>query len=145
MKLRSAVLALALGGASLTGCGEGSGSGSGSSPEPSRTVTVEMVDTAFVPESIRVKRGETIRFVFANEGRVTHDAFIGDRQAQKDHEDGEHSSGHGHGSDAEDAVTVKPGETGELIYTFDSPKTLEIGCHEPGHYEAGMKIEITVV
>lgn len=27
---------------------------------------------------------------------------------------------------------------------FDKPGTYEIACHVPGHYEAGMKVEITV-
>lgn len=54
-----------------------------------------------------------------------------------------HGGGHGGGSDA-DAITVEPGDTGELTHTFDESGEFEIGCHEPGHYEAGMKIDVTV-
>jgi uncharacterized cupredoxin-like copper-binding protein len=42
------------------------------------------------------------------------------------------------------AVTVEPGKTEELTTRFDDAGTYEIGCHEPGHYAAGMKITITV-
>ena len=44
----------------------------------------------------------------------------------------------------EPAVTVKPGQSGDLTYTFDTAGTYEIGCHQSGHYDAGMKIAITV-
>jgi uncharacterized cupredoxin-like copper-binding protein len=42
------------------------------------------------------------------------------------------------------AVTVKPGETGSFTYTFTTPGSLIIGCHEKGHYAAGMKIVVNV-
>ena len=41
-------------------------------------------------------------------------------------------------------VTVDPGETGELETAFDEAGTYEIGCHEPGHYDAGMKLTVEV-
>lgn len=115
-----------------------------------RTVEIDMVDIAFEPDTIEVSTGETIRFVFTNTGAVAHDAFIGDEIAQADHEAemrdaadmGEH--GGGHGEDDEDAVTVEPGDTGELTHTFDSAGSVEIGCHQEGHYEGGMKINVEV-
>jgi uncharacterized cupredoxin-like copper-binding protein len=42
------------------------------------------------------------------------------------------------------AITVEPGKAGQLTHTFDKTGTVEIGCHEPGHYAAGMKIAVTV-
>lgn len=33
---------------------------------------------------------------------------------------------------------------GELTHTFEGLGDVEIGCHEPGHYEASMKIDVTV-
>lgn len=114
-----------------------------------RTIEVDMVDIAFEPDTIDVTRGETVRFVFTNAGEVAHDAFIGDHDAQADHEAemrdaDDDAHGGGHGDDADDAVTVEPGETGELTYTFDDAGTLEVGCHQPGHYEGGMKITVEV-
>jgi uncharacterized cupredoxin-like copper-binding protein len=116
-----------------------------------RTVEIEMVDIAFEPAELEVEAGETVRFVFENTGKAAHDAFVGDIAAQGDHEremrEAEEDDGHGGGhdeNDAEDAITVEPGETGELTYTFDESGSLEIGCHQPGHYEAGMKIDVTV-
>ena len=114
-----------------------------------RTVEIEMVDIAFEPDTLEVARGETVRFLFTNSGDVAHDAFIGDQAAQADHEtamreadDDEH--GGGHTDEAEDAITVEPGDTGDLTYTFDEAGAVEIGCHQAGHYEAGMTITVEV-
>ena len=46
------------------------------------------------------------------------------------------------GADADDAVTVEPGDTAELTHTFDDTGTIEIGCHQEGHYAAGMTVEV---
>jgi uncharacterized cupredoxin-like copper-binding protein len=114
------------------------------------TVEVTMVDTAFKPDSLEVEAGETIRFVFRNRGHLPHDAFIGDTAAQADHEremrEAEEGGHGGHDSgDEPGAVTVEPGETGEITHTFDETGTVEIGCHQPGHYALGMKIAVSVV
>lgn len=136
----------------LAACGGGDdestvGKGNGDA----RTVAVDMVDIAFEPDTLDIARGETVRFVFTNTGEVAHDAFIGDEDAQADHEaemreaDDDEGHGGGHGDDAaENAVTVEPGDTGELTYTFDEAGTVEVGCHQPGHYESGMKIDVEV-
>jgi uncharacterized cupredoxin-like copper-binding protein len=111
----------------------------------SRTVEIEMVDTAFEPGAVPVERGEKVRFVFHNRGNVPHDAFIGDPEEQAEHEgDMRKAEGGHHMSNGDDAITVEPGKTGVLTRTFDEAGTVEIGCHQPGHYAAGMKITVTV-
>ncbi|MEZ5220336.1 MAG: plastocyanin/azurin family copper-binding protein [Ilumatobacteraceae bacterium] len=106
-----------------------------------------MEDITYDRTALTVRAGETIEFRFTNTGRITHDAFIGDTDAQMEHEtemaemDGMGGMSHS-GDDA--AVTVQPGASGELSYTFDQPGTYEVGCHQPGHYAAGMKIDVTV-
>ena len=103
----------------------------------------------FEPDAMTVARGETVRFVFTNRGQVTHDAFIGDADAQAEHEaemrerDDDPHGGHGDG-DAADAITVDKGDEGELTHTFADAGEVEIGCHQPGHYEAGMKVTVQV-
>lgn len=113
-----------------------------------RAVEVDMVDIAFEPKTLSVDPDETVRFEFTNRGEVVHDAFIGDRDAQADHEAEMRVGGgdeHGaHGEDQDNAITVEPGETRELTYTFADSGTVEIGCHQPGHYGAGMKITVEV-
>lgn len=58
------------------------------------------------------------------------------------HEMGDTHGEHGAGDD--DAVTVEPGDEAELTCTFDEAGRVEVGCHQPGHYKAGMKIDVTV-
>jgi len=126
----------------LAGCG---GSGS-TAAHPDKTVDVEMRELAYTPGEVAVKAGETIRFRFHNVGTVDHDAFIGDDAAQAKHEDEMQSMGGGGHSmaGADSSVVVKPGKTGELTYTFARRGSLLIGCHEKGHYAAGMKMGVTV-
>ena len=41
-------------------------------------------------------------------------------------------------------LTVDPGKTATTTHTFDAAGTFLIGCHQPLHYEQGMKITVTV-
>ena len=43
------------------------------------------------------------------------------------------------------AVTIEPGETVSVLARLDEPGETLIGCHQPGHWPAGMKGVITVV
>jgi uncharacterized cupredoxin-like copper-binding protein len=128
----------------LAACGsEDTSTGAGAGTKADRTIDVEMRDIAFSPTSVDVRAGETVRFNFKNTGQVEHDAFIGDAAAQDAHEK-EMREGHGdHGKEA-NAVSVKPGKSASLTYTFDTPGQLLIGCHEPGHYVGGMRITVNV-
>ena len=145
MRPRS-LLALAIVGLLLTAaCG--ATSSDTASDGPARTIEIDMVDIGFEPDTLQVAQGETIRFVFTNTGTVDHDAFIGRRSAQADHEsemramDGDEHGGHG---DDGRALTVEPGDRGELTYTFEDGGPVEIGCHQPGHYAAGMRVAVEV-
>lgn len=133
------------------------------------TIEIEMVDIAFQPDEIEVAQRETVRFVFTNSGEIVHDAFIGDAAAQAEHEremreagdegddghddmdatddtetTGSEGMNHADTEGDDEGITVQPGDTGEMVYTFDEPGELEIGCHEPGHYDAGMIVHVTV-
>lgn len=115
-------------------------------PGPQRRIDVEMEKMSFSPEKLDVKVGETVTFVFTNTSNLVHDAFIGDKAAQEEHEKAMRSSKDGNHDHAghEGAVTVHPGETAALRYRFEEPGTIEIGCHQPYHYAAGMKIVLNV-
>ena len=125
-------------------CG-GDSSESSNGSTASRTVEVQMRDVAYEPASVSVKAGETVKFVFRNVGEAVHDAFIGDEAAQAKHEKEMRDGGGGHhGGGDEHAVTVSPGKTQSMTYTFKGGESLVIGCHQPGHYQAGMKLNLTI-
>jgi uncharacterized cupredoxin-like copper-binding protein len=109
------------------------------------------------PSSIRVRAGRRVTFAVTNAGKLPHEFILGDRTTQLDHEhqmqampaDGEHMH-HTHGpadhaaGGASGGLTVPPGQTRRLTWTFHDPVVL-YGCHVLGHWAAGMKGTIVVL
>src|SRR3990172_5264807 len=103
-----------------------------------RSIEVEMNDAMrFRPDSIGVKRGETIRFLVRNVGKLRHEMVLGTIEEMKEHAElmrkfpeMEH--------DDPNLVSVEPGKTGELIWQFTDAGTFDFACLQPGHFEAGM-------
>ena len=116
----------------------------GVSTEVDRTVAVEMNDAMrFVPDTLAVKQGETIRFVVKNVGKTDHEFVLGtekDLQAHyemmKKYPEMEHED--------PSMIRVDPGQTGEVIWQFTKAGQVHFGCLLPGHYEAGMKGAVSV-
>lgn len=114
----------------------------------SRSIEVRMDDQMrFTPNRIDVQTGETIRFVLYNDGQTVHEMVLGDEAQIKAHalimqQGVKHGNGHSHGTGA--AISVPPGQRGELVVKFDQAQTLEMACLIPGHYEAGMRGMVNV-
>ncbi|HEX9609675.1 MAG TPA: plastocyanin/azurin family copper-binding protein [Candidatus Limnocylindria bacterium] len=126
----------------LVACAPG-GEGAAESDGDARTVSVTMTDEfRFEPEEFTFAAGETVRFEVINSGAIVHEFLIGDEAAQA--EFAEQMAGMEEDHDSAAGVSVEPGETMEFTYTFDTAGDLLAGCHEPGHYEAGMVATITV-
>jgi uncharacterized cupredoxin-like copper-binding protein len=109
-----------------------------------RTIAITMSDTMrYEPAEITVKRGEPVRFVATNTGKLVHEMVIGTKQELEDHARHmrEHPQMHNHGRNA---LSVAPGKTGELRWRAPNSGVLYFGCLEPGHFEAGMVGKITV-
>ncbi len=97
-----------------------------------RIVGLTMSDELkFAPDSIDVAKGETIRFVLTNSGEAIHEFQVGPADTVA--------------ADEVDGVIVVeknelgPGSTSAVDYTFDGDGPYAFACHEPGHYENGMK------
>lgn len=106
--------------------------------EADREVEVVASDELhFDPPSIEVSTGEVVTFVVRNEGKMDHEFVLGDETYQHQHED-DMQAGDDHMSALDNAVTVGPGETAELTWSFDAAGQVLYGCHEPGHYDGGM-------
>ena len=123
----------------LVGCGPSQGAGT-------RAVGVTMSDDMrYEPTAFEFMAGETIRFEVRNEGQIRHEFFIGDTAAHEDHAaEMRDAGGSPHGHDDPASLTVEPGSTGTLTFSFIEPGRLFVGCHEPGHYEAGMVAPMTI-
>lgn len=101
-------------------------------------------DFRFDPASIEVSAGETVTFRVTNTGAIPHDFTLGDEATQQDHaEEMEEMAGMSM-PDETNAMVLAPGETKELTWHFTQPGSLMIGCHQTGHYAAGMIGQITV-
>ncbi|MCL5884757.1 MAG: cupredoxin family protein [Deltaproteobacteria bacterium] len=109
-----------------------------------RTIEVEMNDTMrFKPDSIRVKRGETIRFVARNTGKSTHEMVLGTIKELKQHAKSMRKSPEMEHADP-NQISVEPGMTGELVWQFTRAGTFDFACLVPGHFEAGMVGKVRV-
>ena len=95
------------------------------------------------PGDIVVKRGETVRFLVRNDGKVMHEMVIGTMKELKEHAElmrkfpgMEHEEAH--------MAHVAPGHQGEIVWQFTQPGEFYYACLVPGHMEAGMLAKITV-
>lgn len=111
----------------------------GDPADADRTETIAQLDSLrFEPSEVAVEMGETVTFNVTNEGQTPHEFVLGDDMFQQEHEqemlemDGELMP------DEPNAITVQPGETESLTWTFTEAGTLAFGCHMPGHFAEGM-------
>lgn len=140
-------LAVVLAACSSSG-GAGTSSPSSSSAAAPSSAAATRVDVTLTdalkiePASMTVPAGVPITFVVTNSGTVDHEFYLGDEEAQAEHEQEMADMGMTH--DEPEGIAVKPGETKELTYTFAEPGATLAGCHVVGHYGGGMKATITV-
>jgi len=105
------------------------------------------------PSSIMVRAGRRVTFAVTNAGKLPHEFTLGDRATQLDHEHqmqdmapmGGHVHDHSHDSAGAGTLTVPPGETRRLTWTFEEPGLVLYGCHVLGHWAAGMRGTIVVL
>lgn len=113
-----------------------------------RIIDVEASDQMrFISDDWAVQPGETVRFVVTNTGQLPHEFVIDTAQGNAVHRKSmmeTMANGDMMAHDDPNAVAVAPGETSELIWTFTDAGTFEAACNLPGHYEAGMSIDIAV-
>jgi uncharacterized cupredoxin-like copper-binding protein len=134
------ILAVVLG--SFAGCGYVSSvppSGSGSV----QTVRVTLADFKIHSSLTTFKVGTTYHFVVKNSGHTDHEWMLAPPMMSNMPMEQMHNMALMH------VDMVHPGQTETMDYTFHQmPMTqqgsLEMACHFTGHYEAGMKLPITV-
>ena len=122
----------------LTACGNNS----------PREVTITLTDFKIEASQTGFEAGVPYRFVVTNSGAINHEFMIMPSLTQD-----QMGMGMSMGEMDEMAVAMieedelPPGATKTIEITFQEPApagTLEFACHVEGHYEAGMKLPITV-
>lgn len=113
-----------------------------------RTVTISMKEKddgamVFEPAVLKVKEGETIRLKFQNMGETDHEFVMDRHKGIQEHKalmqkfpEMEHAD--------LNSIRLAAGGNGEIIWTFAKAGEFGFACLIPGHYESGMKGEITV-
>jgi uncharacterized cupredoxin-like copper-binding protein len=109
-----------------------------------RTVDVGMADNMrFTPDRVDVRLGETVRFRIKNTGKLMHEFVIGTKAENAKH--AELMVKHPNMEHDEPYMShVRPGRTGEIVWSFNRTGTFEFACLIAGHYTAGMVGTIVV-
>jgi len=112
-----------------------------------RVVELSMEGMHFIPDRVEVNAGELVAFVVTNPNDIAHELYIGTAADQTAHHvihmaasspDQARVPHGGYG------IFLAPHETGVVSYRFDTPGEIFLGCHLPGHWEAGMVATVTV-
>ncbi len=109
-----------------------------------RVIRVGMDDKMhFTSGDLRVRKGQTVRFVVRNDGKLMHEMVIGTMKELNEHAEMmrkfpamEH--------DGPYMAHVAPGKEDELVWQFTKAGEFYYACLIPGHLEAGMISKITV-
>jgi len=120
----------------------------GDAKRPARIVEVVMSETAdgkmlYRPDRVDVKRGEQVRFVLKNVGKVDHEFMLDSvannakhRIAMQKNPDMEHDDPNG--------KRLAPGQSAQIVWRFTKAGTYEFACLIPGHHESGMHGTVAV-
>lgn len=109
-----------------------------------RTIKVDMADSMrFTPGNVTVKRGETVKFVVHNGGKVLHEMVLGTKEALQEHAELMKKFPEMEHADA-NMAHVQPGKAGEIVWQFEKAGQFEFACLQPGHFEAGMVGKVSV-
>jgi len=116
----------------------------GDPQKATRTIRVDMSDKMrFTPASLSIKRGETVKFVVKNNGKVMHEMVLGTTKELKEHAEmmRKHPTME---HDEPYMAHVAPGKTETMVWQFTKAGEFQFGCLVPGHFEAGMVGKIAV-
>lgn len=113
----------------------------GNPNKPARIVQVTMIESdgkmLFLPARIEVKKGEQVKFVLRNNGKLEHEFVLASTaenlehaEAMKANPDMDHNDPNG--------KHVAPSKSSEIIWRFTKTGEFEYACLIPGHREAGM-------
>jgi len=113
----------------------------GDPKKPARVVQVVMRESdgkmIFIPDKLRVRKGEQIRFQLRNNGEIDHEFVVGTLEDNLKHmKEMEKNPDMEH--DDPNAKRLKPKTTGEILWQFTKAGTFDFSCLMPGHRQSGM-------
>jgi len=91
--------------------------------QASETIQVEVSEYKFVPSTLRVNEGKTVRFIVKNTGKINHEFELKELGVE---------------------AVIRPGETVPVMVHPSKSGVYNLACDLPGHVEAGMQGELIV-
>lgn len=107
--------------------------------DASQTFSVTMLDTMRFEfdKPLMIKRGDIVRFIVSNKGKIRHEFSIGNVAEQQQHAETMrempgmiHKDGN--------TLSLSSGESGEITWHFEGDDEVVFACNISGHSEAGM-------
>jgi uncharacterized cupredoxin-like copper-binding protein len=119
----------------------------GDPKKSARVVQIVMLEKdgkmIFIPDKIRIKKGEQVRFQLRNNGEIDHEFVVGTLEENLKHmKEMEKNPDMEH--DDPNAKRLKPKTSGEILWQFTKAGTFDFSCMIPGHRPSGMFGVITV-
>ena len=116
----------------------------GDAKNAQRTITLNMTDDMrFAPSHFSVKKGETLNLRVVNKGQVMHEMVLGTQASLDEHAQMmlkypgmEHAEPY--------MAHVAPGQSEDLVWSFNRAGNFDFACLIAGHYQAGMTGRFTV-
>jgi uncharacterized cupredoxin-like copper-binding protein len=113
----------------------------GDPKKPARIVQIVMREAdgkmLFLPDKLKVRKGEQIRFQLRNNGEIDHEFVVGTLEENLKHmKEMEKNPDMEH--DDPNAKRLKPKTTGDIVWQFTKAGTFDFSCMIPGHRESGM-------
>ena len=106
-------------------------------PAAAGAVTVTLSDYTIEASAVTFRVGQEYTFTITNNGAMIHE-FLIERAGAAD----EPLEVNDEEAEVED---IDPGASKTLTWTFTEPGAYQLTCHVPGHYPAGMALNITVM
>jgi uncharacterized cupredoxin-like copper-binding protein len=126
---------------------EGHGAEVGEPGDPKRVVRTFQIgmgdDMKFRPAVVTVRKGETIKFVVRNSGKLKHEMVIG-TQAELEAHARHMAENPDMVHDDPNAAQVEPGQAATLIWKFTQAGEVPFACLIPGHMQGGMVGKVIV-
>jgi uncharacterized cupredoxin-like copper-binding protein len=97
----------------------------------------------FTPATLAFKKGETVRFIVTNSGKLLHEMVLGTPADLASHAQMmRNSPGMQHAQ--ANLAHVPPGKSGTIVWQFNRSGEFNFACLQPGHFEAGMVGKVAV-
>ena len=107
---------------------------------------VTLLDTMKIEydKHLDIKVGNVVKFIVPNKGKLRHEFSISNAEEQIAHvqmmrkmPDMQHDDGM--------TISLESGETAEMVWKFDGETKVVFSCNIPGHSEAGMITQVSLV